>query len=307
MSSIVVDWGSSSFRAYLLNDQLQCIDSVKNQSGVLNIKIPYQQVFTSACGEWIKQYSVKRILCAGSVGSREGWLETPYAKVPFSMHDFTESIKYLELSSHYSLGILPGVQGISPSGQVDVMRGEEMHLFGILDQIKTEEALVCLPGTHSKWARVKNGQIDTFATFMTGEMFELLCANSYIGKLIKTRDFEQESFLQGVLDSKKAHNDGVSLLHSLFSVRAAIVSQTFTVPSLYSYISGFLITNEISNALEMFNGNNELFLVADSKLTAPYQLALESFSLQPTIINSEQAFLNGFMYLDNFINEKNAL
>ena len=45
-------------------------------------------------------------------------------------------------------------------------------------------ALFVLPGTHSKWARVEDGRIAGFETFMTGEVFAVLKDHSVLGRMM---------------------------------------------------------------------------------------------------------------------------
>ena len=77
--------------------------------------------------------------------------------------------------------IVPGVSR-SADGRGDVMRGEEVQLFGaIAAGLAPGDALLCQPGTHCKWAWMAAGAIADFTTAMTGELFSLLKAHSLIG------------------------------------------------------------------------------------------------------------------------------
>ncbi len=63
------------------------------------------------------------------------------------------------------LFILPGVAQ-RVTGEPDVTRGEETLHLGL--PYEESRRIVCLPGTHSKWAALDNARIDRFATFVTG-------------------------------------------------------------------------------------------------------------------------------------------
>lgn len=60
------------------------------------------------------------------------------------------------------------------------MRGEETQIAGLLVRNPTYSGAVCLPGTHSKWVRVKDGEVGDFTTFMTGEMFEVISTQTVL-------------------------------------------------------------------------------------------------------------------------------
>ena len=44
-----------------------------------------------------------------------------------------------------------------------------------------------LPGTHSKWAWSEAGRITRFATYMTGEVYDVLARHSILGRLMTRR------------------------------------------------------------------------------------------------------------------------
>ena len=54
------------------------------------------------------------------------------------------------------------------------MRGEETQIAGALALLPDFDGVFCLPGTHSKWAHVSAGEVVSFQTYMTGELFALL-------------------------------------------------------------------------------------------------------------------------------------
>ena len=58
------------------------------------------------------------------------------------------------------------------------MRGEETLVLGT----GIENGLICSAGTHPKWIEMKDGRIERFATYMTGEMYALLREHSMIGR-----------------------------------------------------------------------------------------------------------------------------
>jgi len=299
-SQVAVDWGSSSFRAYLLDENFNCIDKVNNTHGVFSLKKTFAETLQEACGAWFDQNQIKEVLLAGMAGSRSGWKETSYSQCPVSAKKHKQAAVTIESEFTFKVEVLPGVQALSPSDFPDVMRGEEVQLFGVLDNLQKGSAIVCLPGTHSKWVDLESKNIESFATLMTGELFALLKEHSSIGILIKETKFDQASFLKGVTDQKNGSaklNNKVALLHSLFSVRAGTVSNNLQVQSVYWYLSGLLLADEISSARAMFNFDKDIVIISDEKLSEPYRLVLNQFGLQPIIVDSEMAFLQGIKSL----------
>ncbi len=79
--------------------------------------------------------------------------------------------------------IAAGLSYQDEAGLPDVMRGEETEIFGIAD---TGAALVVLPGSHSKWARVEGGRVVAFRTFVSGELFAALRDHTIAGDFARS-------------------------------------------------------------------------------------------------------------------------
>ena len=58
--------------------------------------------------------------------------------------------------------------------------------------------MACLPGTHSKWARVEDGRITGFATHMTGETFAALRGHTILGRMMRDGPADGAPFDAGV-------------------------------------------------------------------------------------------------------------
>src|SRR5207244_4384250 len=74
-----------------------------------------------------------------------------------------------------------------------------------------------LPGTHSKWVRVVDARVQSFATFMSGEFYALLRQHSILARTMPPEDGEldEDAFLRGVQRAQASE----SLLHAAFSAR----------------------------------------------------------------------------------------
>ena len=92
-----------------------------------------------------------------------------------------------------------------------------MQIVGALAARGITDGVLCLPGTHSKWAQVAGGRIVRFATHMTGEAFAVLRQHSILGRLMHDDVEDDGAFDQGV--ARAAAPGG--LLHHLFSARTA--------------------------------------------------------------------------------------
>ena len=123
------------------------------------------------------------VLMSGMIGSRQGWIEAPYVSSPASPADLAASV--MAVPDTENVWIVPGVC-LDPEGERrDVIRGEEVQVIGALDQTGRSSAVLCLPGTHSKWVHARDGYLLDFATAMTGEVFKVMCEYSILGTLMR--------------------------------------------------------------------------------------------------------------------------
>src|SRR3546814_8655263 len=105
------------------------------------------------------------------------WHEAPYVPCPAGFAELGEGLIWAD-DTQVPFAIVPGLASYHANGVPDVMRGEEVQIFGALDALGVDDGLFVLPGTHSKWALVENRRIVRFHTFMTGELFALLRQHS---------------------------------------------------------------------------------------------------------------------------------
>jgi 2-dehydro-3-deoxygalactonokinase len=152
----------------------------------------------------------------------------------------------------------------------DAMRGEETQIVGALAHQGIEDALLCLPGTHSKWAVVTEGRIARFRTHMTGELFAVLRQHSILGRLMHDDVDDAEAFRRGLA---RAREPG-GLLNHLFSARTAGLFARLAEPSLASYLSGLLIGDELHGALAATPPQGPVLLVGAPALCRRYADAL---------------------------------
>ncbi|MBL4827021.1 MAG: 2-dehydro-3-deoxygalactonokinase [Spongiibacteraceae bacterium] len=300
MKLIALDWGSSSFRAYLIDDAGQVAERVENKSGVFSHSDGnFSATLMQACGDWLKAWPQLPIIMSGMIGSRSGWIETPYLACPLRKNQLAQHLCSVKNAAELSLYVVPGISANSPSDSPDVMRGEEVQIFGALQLADQRDAVLCLPGTHSKWANVKDASIHYFSTFFSGEMFALLKKHSSIGAVMdddsRNASVDEDSFIQGVQYSRQAGG----LLHHLFSARARLLTNCWTGKSLSAYLSGIVIGHEFSEALKLYPTKNTILLVGNSQLQQRYQLAAQEYHCTLKNIDAELATVNGLCAIAN--------
>jgi 2-dehydro-3-deoxygalactonokinase len=163
--------------------------------------------------------------------------------------------------------IAPGLKQAQPA---DVMRGEETQIAGALRLLPGFDGVICLPGTHSKWAQVSAGEVVSFQTFMTGELFALLSDASVLRHTLQGDGWDEAAFAAAVGDAMARPE---RLGARLFSLRAESLIAGLTPGVAKARLSGLLIGVELAAARPYWLGQRVTLVGAD-RLTAHYARAL---------------------------------
>lgn len=270
---IGVDWGTTSLRVARLNTHGQAAEERELPRGILTVEPGgFPQVFEQACGDWMRQPGALALIC-GMAGSRQGWVEAPYAACPAALDELVGQLCWVEPGR---IAIVPGLV-CRQGGVPDVMRGEETQAFGALKLLGRQDALIVMPGTHSKWARMRSGRMESFATFMTGEFYALLRQHSILARTLEHDDhaLDEDALRRGVDHAMACGH----LLHAAFSTRTLALFEQLTPRAGNSYLSGLLIGEEL-RARPRQAGGDALVLVGAPRLLQRYGAALRHLGVE---------------------------
>ncbi|MFN0038299.1 MAG: 2-dehydro-3-deoxygalactonokinase [Burkholderiales bacterium] len=278
---IAIDWGTSSLRAYLL-DQAGRVQSARSAAqGILAVEgNRFSDALESLTGDWIASGAAP-IVMSGMIGSRQGWLEVPYVQCPAGFTEIRAGLRPVRWKEHVAW-IVPGVNCRDDSAVPDVMRGEETQVLGAMEQLGQGRHLLCLPGTHSKWVNVDDGRIVRFATYMTGETFAVFKSHSILGRMMKEDVPDAAAFDAGV--HRSADPGGV--LHHLFGVRTRGLFEEISGNAAASYLSGILIGHEIRAARA---SAGIVHLLGSAQLAETYTRALATLGIASSTLPSDAA------------------
>ncbi len=271
---ITIDWGTSSMRGARLDAAGQVLESREFPRGIMSVQLgQFETVFNELFGDWM-QAPGALCLISGMAGSRQGWQEAPYCPCPAGFAELGQHLLWLQADR---IALVPGLSCMAdgPLGIPDVMRGEEVQIFGALQLARRDSATLVLPGTHSKWVQVQAGRVTQFQTFMTGEVFALMSQHSILGKTLDAHGaFDEAVFLQGIDQSQQAG----SVLHHLFAVRTLGLFERLPAVALSSYLSGLLIGEELRTQA-LSTDCTPLILIGSEALTLRYTLALQHLNI----------------------------
>ena len=262
---IAVDWGTSALRGARLGDDGRVLEERSAPLGILNVPNgDFAGTFAAQFGDWM-QPSSALCLISGMAGSRQGWAEAPYVSCPAGPAQLARHLHWIERDR---IALVPGLSD-TQRDVPDVMRGEEVQIFGAMRLAGLGEGLFVLPGTHSKWATVRGGKVMGFRTFMTGEAFGLFSQHSILARTLdSSAPLDEAAFLQGVTRAGKSGG----LLHNAFGVRALALFDRLSPAQSASYLSGLLIGEELAS--QTLSTDGEVVVIGAPALVARYALAL---------------------------------
>lgn len=298
---IGVDWGTSRLRASLCDGGTNGPRELETRTGdgVLAAKGRIEETLFAAIAPWTAEYGTVPLLLAGMVGSNIGWRNLPYLECPLAPSEIAGQCVTFESRGH-PVTMVPGLECVNDLGNPDVMRGEELQILGWLNDDPGHRVgpwLVCLPGTHTKWAFIRDGRILSFRTAITGELYALLARHSVLLALNSASDnasaFDVEAFVAGV-EVAATHKDAI--VHLLFSVRSRMLKGQLTPEAAPSYLSGMLIGADCATAVGQGHiGGHDVAIVGEPGLCQRFSTALGHLGATNTVLDGRNASFNGFV------------
>lgn len=274
---LAIDWGTSSLRGALIAADGRVLEQRSFARGILSVAAGgFEAVLDEYFGDWRAHGG--RCLISGMAGSRQGWIEAPYCPCPAGFTELAAHLAWVP-DARSPVAIVPGLS-VDTNGLPDVMRGEEVQIFGAMQTTDLSDGVFVLPGTHSKWAQAEAGRVTGFRSFMTGEVYALLSQHSILARTLNAEaPLDRAAFVQGV---QRARDPG-GLLHHAFGARALTLFARLDADRLASYLSGLVIGAELHGAAP----DAPVVLIGSEALTARYALALEVHGITSRRLGSE--------------------
>ncbi|MDR8391106.1 2-dehydro-3-deoxygalactonokinase [Aliifodinibius sp. S!AR15-10] len=304
------DWGTSSFRLSLVDRQSRAtLQELSTSGGVKKLYNQWQQsnddtghtaYFLNYFGDQIKELEGLveidtqniPIIISGMASSSIGMKELPYGMVPFSLKNPDLPSEVLPATEQFAHDVLL-VSGIQTPD--DVMRGEEIQLLGLAAEHNVEDCICVMPGTHSKHVFIRDSEVISFKTFMTGEVFELLTTQSVLAGSVNStaKALDKEAFQQGVKESQKTN-----LLHAIFGIRTNDLLKGIDKQTNFDLLSGMVIGHEIAELAT--ESPSRIYIVGSGPLTERYKTAMQTLDLNPIPVeNTDQLTLQGHINIIN--------
>ncbi len=283
---IAVDWGTTNLRAFAMKSGAKIAEVISDDGMGKLARDAFEPALISLIAPWLSGTRRTPVIACGMVGSRQGWHEAPYRTTPCAALDPAALIRVPTTDPRILMHIVPGLRQNKPA---DVMRGEETQIAGALALTPGFDGVFCLPGTHSKWVHVSAGEVVSFQTFMTGELFALLSTQSVLRHGMTGVGWDDAAFDAGLSDALSRPE---KLAANLFSLRAEGLLANLAAPQARARLSGLLIGVELAAAKPYWLGQPIAIIGADA-LSATYARALAAQGTTPTLIPAAETVLAG--------------
>ncbi len=280
---IALDWGTSNLRGWAMQGS-SVLAKAQSDAGMGGLaKDGFPNALDALLADWQVPAATPIIAC-GMVGSRQGWQEAPYRAVPCPPLAAGNAVKVT--GSPRDIRLLPGLRQTTPS---DVMRGEETQIAGFLALNDGWDGVICLPGTHTKWVQVSAGEVISFQTYMTGELFALLSRQSVLRHSVASEGWDDATFDFAV---EEALSKPEKLAARLFAIRADDLLDGTSTAVGRARLSGLLIGAELAAARPYWLGTN-IALIGDEAASDAYARALQTQGAAATRTDATRMTLAG--------------
>jgi 2-dehydro-3-deoxygalactonokinase len=284
---IAIDWGTTHLRAWGLSATGEVLVHGESDAGMGGLKPDgFEPALLRLVGAWLPMGGTVQAVACGMVGSRQGWIEAPYRAVPTAPLAAGGLARPAMSDARLLVHVVPGLKQENPA---DVMRGEETQIAGVLATHADFDGVLCLPGTHTKWVHISAGEIVSFQTFMTGELFSLLSEQSVLRHSLAGGGWNDAAFAEGI-DAALSRPERIAA--RLFSLRAEALLTGLSPDRARARLSGLLIGAELAAARPYWLGR-AVGIVGASGVGGAYAQALATQGLTATQLDAEAMTLAG--------------
>lgn len=252
---VTIDAGTSNLRIRIVEDKKIIFDRKENY-GVKIGKEKFQENLYKLLKECIKENNVRNedidcIIASGMITSALGLMEVEHLAVPVSLEKFAQNIKKVKFFE-FEINLITGIKvekeyfKDEKLKSIDVIRGEEVEVFGILEEMKSDEPmLVILPGSHNKFIEVVDGAVINLLTTMSGEIYDAMTRCTILRASVDDRfaDTIDKKFLQ--LGNKIGQKYGLN--QGSFVLRGLDLVEELTINQKANYLLGLVLSGDISS------------------------------------------------------------
>lgn len=281
---IAADWGTTNLRVWAMAADGSVLAEAQSEQGMNKLsRDGFEPALLALISGWIRGPAL--VVACGMVGARQGWAEAKYASVPCPATPvgFAQAET---IDPNLSVHIVPGIRQDNPA---DVMRGEETQIAGFLARNPGWDGIICLPGTHTKWVHISAGEVVSFQTFMTGELFAAISKQTVLRHSIAEDGWDDQAYEAAVNETLSRPE---RIAANLFSLRAEGLLHDMPPHVARARLSGLLIGLELAGARPYWLGQ-QIAVVGAGQISSLYVSALALQGAPATQVHGDSVTLAG--------------
>lgn len=303
---ITIDAGTSNLRLRLVENNKIVLEK-KCSEGIKIGKEKFSERLYKKLKEIIEEKNLKNedinyIVGSGMLTSSLGLKEVPHILTPVSLKDLKNNLDFYYLKE-YKITLIPGIKTIKDYFKdenlknLDVMRGEETEIFGIINQNEKKDFLVILPGSHNKIVEINQNQVVNFFTTLSGEIYEILTKYTILKNSVNENYCKEidEKFL--MLGYRACRKYGFN--QATFILRGMDLAQELDINDKTNYLLGVAIAEDI-----LIIEQNEYYKKYDSITIAGNSILSQGLKV---ILDKLELFKKVTIILENDLAVKGAL
>lgn len=288
-AGLLADWGSTHLRLWLVDAALTVLHREASPQGQTSLTPDdYAPILMDCLDRHGLPHDLPVAIC-GMAGAVAGWREAAYVDCPARLASLPDHA--IRVSPALPrCAILPGV-AMRDDDHPDAMRGEETQCLGA-HVSGAGDGWICLPGTHSKWVRIKGGVIERFTTYMTGDLFAALGRHGALAGLMGDSSDPVTAHLPDFDEMvATALADEGGSWDRLFALRAAVVTNRREWVPTAARLSGLLIGAEIAHVRARIEG--VVTIIGDPVLAVLYARGLAAAGMAYAMMDAETVTIAG--------------
>ena len=224
----------------------------------------------------LDETEIQLVALSGMIGSENGLAAIPHVTSPAGLPELRRATIRMSFPDITSLPLffIPGVKtfanGETDLSAMDIMRGEETEIVGILGlQSPKLPALIIMPGSHFKYVDIdSSGKIAGFRTTLSGELIRAAAENTILQSSLRgvyPASLDPDCLRDGY-EYARCHGIG----EALFKIRVSVNFIGDRTPEqLYAFLTGVLLKDDI----DFFSKSDNPVYIAGSN---PHRDALYS-------------------------------
>ncbi len=244
-----------------------------NHTLIQTVATAYQEALTELK---IAEHEISLILASGMISSNLGLLEVPHLVAPITLQDLSNGIvtKIIpEISSIHMIHFIPGVRNnydlsccLDPSNYstIDMMRGEEVEAFGVLDlEAFKVPAILILTGSHTKFVFInEDRQIESCLTTMAGETLMQYTKSTIISQSLNYSFADNIDSEYPIAGAKTAERLG--LTRASFCIRTLEQFSDATLNQRENFLLGAVLSDDLRSIKGISDTSKYNYIVCGS-------------------------------------------